>query len=232
MPKYAIVVTYNTDDYWWISDGWKDQVCEDFDENVVIIGDGYNSGSIEEASWWKDAKSLSSSLADELWNSDFGEYMDYHHGECADDKLREIYDFFHSNDYATDDTDFIMKVAIILYPFLKLEQDRISGYHTWSDVIYVRDSIDIDILHDWYYGEIFVVDAYELDMESIEEDEVDINDMTISEVRDYGESIGEDYAIESTYYYKKYFRLSDKEKLEQFASDLGLNPEDCVLVED
>ena len=231
MAKFAIIVTYNTDDYWWITDDWKEQVCEDFDENVVIIGNRDNSG-IEEASWWQEAKTLSADLADELWNADFDEYMDYHSGCCADDKLREIYDFYQEHDYNTDDTEFIMKVATILYPFLKLEQDRISGYHTGADVVYIKDSVDIDVLHDWYYGEIYVVDAYELDMEAIEEDEIDINDMSISEVKDYGESIESDFAIESTYYYKNYYRLPYEDQLAKLADDLGLNPEDCVLVED
>ena len=231
MAKFAIIVTYNIDDYWWVTDDWKDFVCEDFDENVVIIGDRDNSG-IEEASWWQDAKSLSSDLADELWNADFDEYMDYHSGYCADDKLREIYDFYQEHDYNTDDTEFIMKVATILYPFLKLEQDHISGYHTGADVVYVKGSIDIDVLHDWYYGEIYVVDAYELDMEAIEEGGIDINDMSISEVKDYGKSIESDFAIEYTYYHRNYYRLPHEEQLAKLANDLGLNPEDCVLVED
>ena len=232
MAKFAIIVTYNTDDYWWITDDWKDQVCEDFDENVVILGSDRNTGSIEEASWWQEAKTLSSDLADELWNADFDEYMDYHSGCCADDKLREIYDFYQETDYNTDDTEFIMKVATVLYPFLKLEKDHISAYHEGADGIYIKDSIDIDTLHDWFFGEIYVVDAYELDMEAIEEDEIDINDMSISEVKDYGESIESDYAIESTYYYRDYYRLPYEEKLAKLAYELGLNPEDCVLVED
>ena len=230
MPKYAIIVTYNTDDYYWINDDWKDQVGEDFDENVVIIGDR-DSGSIEEASWWKDAKEIIDDV-DSYLNDPLDEYLDYMSGLCSEDKLRDIYEMYHRENLYTDDIDFIIKVVEIIYPFLSVEHDSIRGYHTGADVIYLADAIDISYLEDWYYGNIYVVDAFELDTEAMEEDEVDINDLSISDVRNYGESIGEDFAITQTEYFNEFYRLSDAEQLNKFASEFGLNPEDCTLVED
>ncbi len=220
MIKYAITVTY--DDRYYDFDDWKYNICEDFDENVVVVATRDTNG-VENASWWIDAKDVLSDI-------DYGDEEDFiynNSGFCSKSKLKDIYALYEKEGSDTDDPEFIADVAMILYPFLNLKVSDIRGYHTSTDVVYVADAVDLDTLEDWWFGNIYLVSAYELDLDAMEEDEVDIEYLDLREVHDYGTEIAEsDFQITQT----EYMHLDDA--LQTFASDFGLSPEDCVLIEE
>ena len=83
MAKYAICIEPSTDDYYWIDDMWKQYVDgEDFDEDVVILGDRDHSG-IEEASWWSDVKELLEYFTNGYTPSDIGGHYNIHKLEAG-----------------------------------------------------------------------------------------------------------------------------------------------------
>lgn len=224
MIKYAITVTYVTDDMYWFDGYWKDEVCEEFDENVVIPEDRDHSG-FEKASWWKDAKDVISDIDSYLY--DWDELSEYCDGVCAKDKLKAIFDFYTENDYSTDDTEFIAEVARILYPFLNIEVGGIRGYHDSAEVVYNADELaDLDVLEDWFYGNIYEVTGYELDAESMAEDDIDAENMSVGEVEDYGTVDEGSHPITSTEYFK--YRHDAKE----ICSWFGYPEDETVVVED
>ena len=230
MPKYAVVIKYNTDEYYWDTDYWKDEVCEDFDEYVVIPDDNLRH-DFQKASWWQDAKEIANLFAD-MWNyEDTDEFIADNSYICAKDKFLEIFDLYQKERYDYDDIDFVVAVANILFPFLNIEQGTIRGYHESEPVVYVADMVDLQVLEDWFFGNVYEVTGYELDTESMEEDEMSMEDLSVSDVEDMYGSLDSDahYAIPDTYYYKL---RSENALLTDALANFGYPIEDTVLVED
>lgn len=222
MTKYAITITYDQDGFFS-----QDYLDDDYlRESVVIIGErGYEICA--DADWWKDANDIITDIGYDI-DEPFDDYMENNSSLCAEDKLKDIYDVYHDNNWDTDDMEFIAKVAEILYPFLHLEVDSISGYHEYADVIYEQGAVDIDDLEDWVFGNIFLVDAYELDTAAMEEDGVAMDDLSIDDVQEYGTSVEGTYPITETYYYHNH---REPDFISKLASNFGLPAEDCIIVE-
>lgn len=161
MPKYLVTVKYEQDDYYYSDDMWKDQVCVDFDENVVIVD------YAENASWWKDAKEI---LQDIDNSNDLEDFVDYYSDEYAKDKLEDIYNLYYDWD-GRDKPEFMKQVVELLYPGLDLTVDSIRGYSQGdhADVLYLTGSVDVDILGEWFYGDIYDVRLYEISDEDFAE---------------------------------------------------------------
>lgn len=132
-------------------DEWKEYVCEDFDEKVVVIGNREYS-SIEEASWWNKAKILISDLDNYEW--DIKEFKHYDN-DYTPEQLEKVYKAYQKCTYS-DDTDFIVEVAKIVNPGLELEQDTARGYNQsdWVEIVYVKDSIKVDIFAAYFFGQL------------------------------------------------------------------------------
>ena len=132
-------------------DEWKEYVCEDFDEKVIVIGNREYS-SIEEASWWNKAKILISDLDNYDW--DIKEFKHYDN-EYTPEQLEKVYRAYQKCTYS-DDTDFIVEVAKIVNPCLDLEQDTARGYNQsdWVEIVYVKDSIKVDTFAAYFFGQL------------------------------------------------------------------------------
>lgn len=155
MSKYIVNISPERDNYY----DWKDYVCEDFDENAVIYVDRYND-EYENASWWKDTDVL---IRDIENCYDLGDFIDSFKGEYAKDKLEEIYNIYGDWD-GRDKPEFYAKIAMILFPGLDLVVDGIRGYSQgdFAEVVYIKDSLDIDKLEDWFFGDVYDIRVYEI----------------------------------------------------------------------
>ena len=191
MGRYVVEVG-PADEYYWYDDEWKDNVCADFDENVVIVGDYYHD-SIAEASWWKDAKEVIDSA---YHSSDLEDFLSYYGREYSADKAETIYDMVQEA-YDEEDPEFIMQIAQVLDPWLKLEYTSIRNDRGSVDVIYVADELDEHALEDWYAGNVYEVFLY--DVSDIEFDE-DADDQDWENIVKY-ESPEETVAITDTEYW-------------------------------
>ena len=218
MIKYAIVVK-PADEYWF--DDWKSDVSEDFDENVVIIGQEEN------ASWWIDAKYIIEGIDNYAEMEDF--ISDNQH-TCSRHKLSDIWELYQSWDGYSDDTEFIAEVAKILYPFMNIEVGGLRSYGDYADCIYNVDEVNFDYLQDWWAGSIYEVSAYELDPELMEEDEVEVSDLDSNNVEDYGSETEEgSFPLTDTDYWE--MRKSDG-LLANLAQSFGYPKEECILIDD
>lgn len=236
MKKYLVKVSTLEDDWYWSGDDWKYEVCVDFDEHVVILEDRNHNG-ITEASWWLDAVSLVDNL--DYWEIE-ADFISEYFREYAEDKLHEVWTLYQRGEYYTDDTEFIVAVAEILDPTLKLEYTTISGYNDSVDVVYESDIVDVDILSDWFFGEVREINLYELDEDALAEawdnGDIDIEtnyrnglikiDYDDSSVRDCYELSDEGATcISDTEYYK----IPDKAA--EFASWFGIPASDIEVYE-
>ena len=130
---------------WWLYgkiEMWKDYVgCENFDEEVVLIGNRNYSGCTE-ASWYQRATEV-------LRYIDC--YDEYPEDESAEvnAKLKELYD----NCRCTE--DILLDVIKLLYPKEKFETGTIRGYcqGDWQEYI-VKGDVDTDILEAFYFGSV------------------------------------------------------------------------------
>ena len=218
MIKYAIVIK-PAGDYWF--DDWKFEVSEDFDENVVIIGQEEN------ASWWIDAKYIIEGIDNYDEMEDF--ISDNQH-TCSRHKLSDIGKLYQSWDGYSDDTEFIAEVAKILYPFMNIEVGSLDAYRESNECVYIANEVDASVLQDWWAGDVYAVSAYELDTELMEEDEVDISDLDSNNVEDYGsETEDGSFPLTDTDYWK--MRNSDS-LLANLAQAFGYPKEECILIDD
>lgn len=130
---------------WWLygkSENWKDYIgCENFDEQVVLIGNRDYSGCTE-AEWYQNAKRI-------LDNIDcYDEYPD----DLSDEtnaKLKELYDKCRCT------KDIIIDVLRLLYPEDTFKEGTIRGYcqGEWQEYIIMGD-VDTDLLEAFYFGKI------------------------------------------------------------------------------
>jgi len=148
MDKVTIYIDNTGEAVSWIyfGDSWKEYVAEDFDEKVVMFGND-RERTIENADWWITTKSLIEDL--EYHDGDI-EDLDGCYSEEQLKKAKELYD----NCTYSDDIDFIIKMVKVLYPDMELERTEIRGYcqGDWQDVVYVKDSVDINTLQAYYFG--------------------------------------------------------------------------------
>lgn len=144
------------DDYYWTSGDWKDEVCDNFDQKVVIIGDRHYA-TIEEADWWREADNITSELDNA---NDFEDFVFALEDEFPTDILQTIWDMYMENGMLND--DFRFSVAKILHPELNLEYTTIRGYvqGDWAYAYYVS-GVDTDILADWFFGNVTDVCLYD-----------------------------------------------------------------------
>jgi len=144
------------DGTWWLygkCENWKDYVgCEDFDEQVVLIGNRDYSGCTE-ASWYQTTKRI-------LNNIDcYDEYPD----DVSDEvnaKLKELYDKCRCTD------DIIVDVLRLLYPEDTFKTGTIRGYcqGEWQEYI-IMGEVDTELLEAFYFGQVADV-SIESDKES------------------------------------------------------------------
>lgn len=132
-------------------DEWKEYVCEDFDEKVVVIGNR-EYASIEEASWWNKAKELIADLDNYDWDVD--DLMQYE-DNYTKDQLERVYKAYQNCRYS-DDTEFIVEVAQIINPGLDLEQTTARGYNQsdWVEIVFVKDAIKVDTFAAYFFGQL------------------------------------------------------------------------------
>jgi hypothetical protein len=230
MPKYAVIIKPNDDDFYWSADYWKDEVCMDFDENVVIPDKNLRE-DFQKAAWWQEAKEVADLFAD-MWNyEDMDEFITDNSYICAKDKFQDIVDLYQEKQYDCEDIDFIVAIAKILFPFLTIEQGHISSYGESEPVVYVAEEVDLRTLEDWFYGNIWEVNGYELDTESMEEDEISMEELSASDVTLlYGkDNIDDHYTMTDTHYWELYH--SDA-LLSDALNYFGYPAEDTILIKD
>ena len=216
MIKYFVKLDQAPDLYWGTDDEWKSFVCEDFDENVVLLGNrDYNSH--EEASWWKTAKYISDELA---YSDDLVGSLE---NEFNADKLARIWNFYQNNNYDADDIEMMKKIVEIMYPGLELISGTIRGSNQgdWQDYVCVADEVNPNLLEDWYFGNVYEATLYEVDTDDLEEDE-DLDDYEI-----YGEAV-ENQVVPGT----EYWDLRAKGLETGFKSLFGLDETDDLTVDE
>lgn len=132
------------DGTWWIYANnkiWKEYVCEDFDEMVVLMGNR-DYGGCTEASWYQRAKDILNDI------SDYDEYPSDVSDEVSA-KLKELYD---SCSYIEE---IIFDVIKLLYPEETFKTGIIRGYtqSEWQEYI-VKDDVNTEQLEAMYFGKI------------------------------------------------------------------------------
>ena len=130
---------------WWLygkSETWKDYIgCEDFDEEVVLVGNrDYNNYT--EASWYQRVKQILDDI------DCYDEYPDNVSDE-VNAKLKELYDKCRRTD------DIIVDVLKLLYPNDTFNTGTIRGYcqGDWQEYI-VKGDADTNLLEAFYFGSI------------------------------------------------------------------------------
>ena len=130
---------------WWLygkSETWKDYIgCEDFDEEVVLVGNrDYNNYT--EASWYQRVKQILDDI------DCYDEYPDNVSDE-VNTKLKELYDKCRRTD------DIIVDVLKLLYPNDTFKTGTIRGYcqGDWQEYI-VNGDVDTNLLEAFYFGSI------------------------------------------------------------------------------
>lgn len=215
MIRVKIEPAYDAD--WLYPDEWKWNVCSDFDENVVITGNN-RYYEIEDASWWCDALSLINEL-DNYYDGDIEEFVDISDSGfskakiCACARLYE--DQIYSGGGYSDDLEFIIEIAEILYPKLDLEYCTLRGSSQgeWTDAVYVAGKVDSGILEDYFFENLVNINVYtvEVDEDGDEDEELEGSD-TIS--------------------YTEYRNIDD---IEQYVRDMGvvnIPPDEEIEIED
>lgn len=187
MSKYIVKIRPETD---WAFD-WEENICADFEENVVIVGRRNYSSDWEKASWWESVNEL----LDDIDNcSDMIDFIGTFERDYAADKLEEIYTLYYAWD-GRDETEFKAKIAMLLYPGLDLTVSTLhgGGQGDWQEVVYITDSVDEGILEDWYTGDVYDIRLYEISDEDFAEiessDEYDFDDDLDDILFNYGNDI-------------------------------------------
>lgn len=178
------------DGTWWLygdTDTWKDYVCgEDFDEQVVLIGNRFLK-SYTEASWYKKAKEVLEDIdCYELYPEDLSEEDNA--------KLKELYEKCRCLE------DIIFDTLTILYPDEKFKKGTIYGscQSDWQNYI-VKEDVPVSILESFYFGKV-------ADVTIIDGDEEVGDVITLNELWD-----AEDGDIKE--YFRKRYGWSEDEEI-------------------
>lgn len=148
-------------DWLYTNDEWKDYVCEDFDENVVLTSNDRYISSLEKASWWIEAKNLIDEMeniiyyGDSFTNDNIEEFVDLFKREVDEDTLRKCAKEYIDCKYS-DDPEFVMLIAKLLHPELNLEFSELYGYSQgdWVDAIYNSTNVNKDVLEAYVMGKL------------------------------------------------------------------------------
>lgn len=194
MIRVKVEPAYDSD-WLYYDDAWKDYVCHDFDNKVVILTDSHHQDFCE-ADWWRDACIMDDALEEGYYDhsDDFGDYFVEYYGTydisgISKGKATVCAKLYGEWEGDPTDTEFIVELAEILHPELDLEIDSIRGsvQGDYAEVIYVAGSIDVDVLEDYYFGNlvcISVYSVYEDDDGDEEEEHIVSSEMSYSEYED------------------------------------------------
>lgn len=162
MSKYKVTISPCNDTWLWTDGDWKEFVCEDFDENIVLVSNTRDTSNIELASWWNKAKNIIEELDNYYYDRE--EFINVFSDEYSEETLKRLYNAY-DEATMTDTVDFITEIALIVNPGLELDSHTIKGnvQSDWKDCICVKDSVDFDLLADWFFGNIIDVFCEEID---------------------------------------------------------------------
>ena len=192
-------------DYLYSTNMWKGYVCENVVDNVIIFGNK-DYVPIQEAYWWVKTINLIDDIDynynqedEQLFISDF----ENNYNESILKKIWNIYWAHIKQGGYSDDIDLIILIAENLFK-IELENTTIKGYNQgdWNNAIYIKGCLDPDILADYYFGNLIVIDIY------ADEDIIGTDIIPESQI---------DYTVERNgeYYKNKYngnfYTLTDKD---------------------
>lgn len=148
-------------------DVWKDYVCENFDENVVILGQ-YGQGSLELASWWSPVRDVLDAL-EECDGEDADGFLDYCN-DCywsdaiGESKLLACWRLSQAPGFDITDLSDVLDLVELINPNLSFQVGKIYGsvQGEQADVLYIENSIDLERLADFYFGNVYVISVYEV----------------------------------------------------------------------
>jgi hypothetical protein len=150
MTIITIQDSNNNLDYLYTNGEWKNYVCEDFDNKVVLLG---NRDYKEEAyaDWWRTAKDIANDL-DQL---DENEFIESYRDTYPEETIIKMIQAYKRTDYS-DKPEFLMEIAMLSKPGLELELRTIRGYtqSEWREVVYIKDSLNIKVLETYHFGQL------------------------------------------------------------------------------
>lgn len=138
------------DGTWWLynsNQGWKDYCgCENFDEQVVLVGNRNFTGYTE-AEWYQKADELLNDIANDFDALDICD--DYSLTQEQYKTVKEMYDKCRCTE------DILVDVIRLLYPEDTFKTGTIRGYSQgdWQDYI-IKGDVDTDLLEAMYFGNI------------------------------------------------------------------------------
>jgi hypothetical protein len=130
-------------------DEWKEWVCCDFDQNVVIYGNR-RMGGVTEADWWNDAMDLMKDF--DFYN--FDDIVEIHTDLTRETLLKVEHIYNCCRTY--EDIDVMAEVIRTIHPELEIETTTLRGYSQsdWNDAVCIKGSVDENLLNDFYWGNI------------------------------------------------------------------------------
>ena len=173
---------------WWLygkDENWKDYIgCENFDEQVVLIGNRYYKGYTD-ASWYQKVKEILNDI------DCYEEYPEYLSDE-TNEKLKDLYNKCKCTE------DIVIDVLRLLYPNDTFKTGTIRGYchGEWQEYI-IKGNVDTDLLEAFYFGKIADI--------TIEDDEDSFSDVITHDELWKAERDG------LTEYMRKLYELDDEE---------------------
>lgn len=146
------------DGTWYLYNGnnaWKDYVCEDFDDKIIVTGNR-DYTTVGEPEWWHRAKEIIDDLDSEgTMDIDIDDMVDYY--KYTKESIQQVIKAYDECRYS-DDIDFVAKVAKILTG-KKIVTRQISGYtqSEWNYIAYDEDEFENDpteIIEAYYFGKV------------------------------------------------------------------------------
>lgn len=129
---------------WWLYNGnsaWKDYVCEDFDDNIVLFGNR-DMNETKEAQWYQKAKEV-------LDNIDYYDEFPEDFSAETNAKLKDLYDSCRCTD------DIMLDVIRLLNPSETFVTGTIRGYCQGDWQYYIaKENVNVDNLEAFYFGSV------------------------------------------------------------------------------
>lgn len=135
---------------WWLDFG------EMVDLRKVVLRGNRWTQDYTDAPWFKEAMDYISDMDYYGTVEDYWTDYDYNWSRLTHEQMMAIIKAY-DNCRCSDDDNFIMQVAQILYPDMKFKCCTIRGYSQgdWKDCIYVDDgTIDIKYVEALYFGKV------------------------------------------------------------------------------
>ena len=149
--------------YLYDTDMWKDYVCENFDDNVIIFGNK-DFVPIQEANWWVKTINLIDDIDYNYNKEDEQQFLIDFENNYTESTLKKIWNIYWAHIKQggySDDIDLRMIIAENLF---KIELDDITirgnSQSDWNNAIYIKGCLDPNILADYYFGNLIVIDIY------------------------------------------------------------------------